>query len=291
MHPLAHPSGDAVGPDHAGAHHRLGHGRQGLTDPGAHHVVGPELPALEHPQQWQQRRHHHDRDDGELPRVDGHHRERAEDDDRVDDPRHTAPLGEAGDRLHVAGDPGGELAPLRFVVVGDAQPVDVGEGLDPEVAQHLLGGLHEADVGRPAERHHHERDHQRDHAGPEHEAGLEPLRPADPLVEDLLDQHRRDEATDGGGDGHADGEDDAAAQLGADREATTQHLHGPHRRRFVLLGEQLGLVVEHGRAGVGEPGLERSLLLLIADELVDRGVRTAAEQAHASASPVVPAVS
>ena len=115
-------------------------------------------------------------------------------------------------------------------VFGHAQPVDVVEHADAQVAQRLLGGAHQPEVGDAADEEHADRDHDRAEAGEQHELGAEAARTEHAAVEDELDQDRDRELAERGDDREHDRRLQAVAQLGTRRQAAAQHLQRARRR-------------------------------------------------------------
>src|SRR6266508_6605903 len=101
--------------------------------------------------------------------------------------------------------------------------MDVLEPADAQRHQSALGGAHEPPkrlaLGEEREDHDPERRgaHAEDEPGPE--AALEPV------VEDLLDEQRHDEAAHGDGERERDREAEARAELGAEAKAPHEHAH------------------------------------------------------------------
>ncbi len=105
------PARHTVGTDDLGSYHTLADGTQQDADARAYCAVGDREPALEPSHQNGQRHERRVHDEGELPRVEHHHRGRHHDLSRVDDQDHPAPLQELGDLVDVTGDPRGQRAP------------------------------------------------------------------------------------------------------------------------------------------------------------------------------------
>ena len=230
------------------AAHNLRHLGEHVAGARAGKVVRPQLPPLQEAEQRQHRQvgnHHHER---ELPRVDEHHQQGADDERAVDDPRDRAPLREPRERLDVARDARHEDALLRLVVVGQAQSVDVLEHPDAQPVERVFGGVHEPDVGDPAQP-----ERQRDHAGREGRGRVdvdrsEPVGVEDAALEHLLHEDRHGELADGGGDGEAEAHAYPAAQLRTDAETSADdrdRAEGRERRVVVEQPLQLGVRMRH----------------------------------------------
>ena len=129
--PLLQP----VGANDRGAGDSLGELGDHVADAAPFLVVGRELATLERAEQRRDRYVRDQRDDRELPGVDEHHDERADEQRAVHQPRDHPPLHEAGQRLDVARDARHEHAAPGRGVLGHAQPVDVLEHANPQVAR------------------------------------------------------------------------------------------------------------------------------------------------------------
>jgi hypothetical protein len=83
--------------------------------------------ALDEPQHQRQRGGDGEGDEGKDPVVRQHHGGDQQHQRSIEQPGEAAPLEELHQRLDVARDPGDEGAPPLLVVVGEAEPVDVGD--------------------------------------------------------------------------------------------------------------------------------------------------------------------
>ena len=110
-------------------------------------VVGRDEVALDDAQHERQRGGDGERDEGEDPVVGEHHGADHHHQRTVEQPGEAAPLEELGERLDVARDPGDEGAAALLVVVGEADPVDVGDQAGPQLVQRLLAAPAEPDDG------------------------------------------------------------------------------------------------------------------------------------------------
>ncbi len=97
------------------------------------------------------------------------------------------------------------------------------ERAHPEAAQHRFGGGHQAEVGGTAEHGDADGYGEGQPAGTEGERGVEAVAGENPSIEDLLDEHGDDDATDGVDDCHEHGDPKANTQLGTRRQATAEH--------------------------------------------------------------------
>ena len=87
----------------------------------------------------------------QLPRIDRHDDQHGNYLDRVDDPRHGAPLGELGEGLHIAGHPGRQHALAGRRVLGEAETVQVPEGAHPQAVEHVLSRSDQPEVRDPTQ--------------------------------------------------------------------------------------------------------------------------------------------
>ena len=111
---------------------RFGHHAECVRYPGTQFLICRQLPGLHPLQDGHQGQVQHQYHDGQLPRVDGHDGQHDHDLDRIDDPGDGSPLGELGERLDVAGHPRRQHTLPRGRVLGEAQPVEMLEGPDPQ---------------------------------------------------------------------------------------------------------------------------------------------------------------
>ena len=181
----------AVGADHGRAHDALRDLGHQLPDARPHQVERLRQLALQRrhqPEQGDDQQHDRDR---QLPRVDEHERQRSEHERDRDDPRDPAPLRELRQGVDVGGHPGDEHTALLLGLLRDRQLVDVLERAHAQHHQRLLGRVDEPARRLPARdvRQHHQRE--RRSAEREDVPGAEAAFEA--VVEDLLDEHRRDE--------------------------------------------------------------------------------------------------
>ena len=259
----SHPSAllQPVGADDRGAADGLGELRDHVADARPFLVVGLQLPTLEGPEQRDDRCVRDQREECQLPGVDEHHDERADDQRAVDQPRDHPPLHEASQGFDVARDACHEDAAPGRGVFGHAQAVDVVEDTHAQVAQRLLGGAHQSVVGEAADEEHTHRDRDGAQAREQHELGPEAARAEHTAVEDDLDQDRDCELAQCGNDREHDRRLEAVAQLGTRRQAAAQHLQRARRdtarRRGIVVLERgedpfRELVAGLGRRRVGD---------------------------------------
>ena len=171
--PVTRPLLQPVGPDDRGAADRLGELGDHVADARPFLVVGRAAGDAGRRGTAEDREVRDERDERQLPRVDEHHDEGA-DDQRADEPRDHPPLHEAGEGLDVARHPR-RTAAASGRCVRPCSAGGCGRTRRPAGCTACLGGPDQPEVGGPAEDHDHEHDHQGDQAGAGDEPGLEPL--------------------------------------------------------------------------------------------------------------------
>jgi hypothetical protein len=181
---------ESVGAHHGGAHDAFRNLRQQLPHPRAHNIVGREQALLQHSKHEDQRRHDDDHDRGEPRRVHQHDDERAGNEGGAREPRERGPFHELGKRVDVRRDARHERPALVFILLGQAQAVNVLEGLHAQTLECGLRSAHHARERRPCGEVSKTDCPCRSGACGIDELGAEPLSGAQTLVEDLLYQDR-----------------------------------------------------------------------------------------------------
>ncbi len=203
----------AVRADRLGARHEFGERRQHLAVALARAVVRRPQVSLDDSEDREQRDREADDDHGEQPVVGQHHTGDDDHQGAVDEQREPTPSKELGEGLDVAGDAGDERPAPLFVVVGEADAVDVADQPRPQVVQRPLAPRAEPHDRRPLAPGCGELRDDADDGAPHDESEIDALVVVeDAAVDRLLDDDRHDHPPAGAERGDQPGEAEPLTQ-------------------------------------------------------------------------------